>query len=75
MDRGSDFECEFRARRIRVRGTPHTNRFTICHEIIVRYSEVYACEMHACEVHAYETHTYEVCAHDAYKLHAHEMNA
>src|SRR6202044_893241 len=29
MDRGSEFECEFRARRIRVRGTSHTNRFTV----------------------------------------------
>jgi hypothetical protein len=29
MDRGSEFECEFRARRIRVRGTSHTNRFMV----------------------------------------------
>jgi hypothetical protein len=29
MDQGSDFECEFRARRIRVQGTSHTNRFTV----------------------------------------------
>jgi hypothetical protein len=30
MDRGSKFECEFRARRIRVRvrGTSHTNRYS-----------------------------------------------
>src|ERR1700734_2128361 len=28
MDRGSEFECEFRARRIRVRGTSHTNRYS-----------------------------------------------
>jgi hypothetical protein len=40
MVRGSDFECEFRARRIRVRGISHTNRFTICHEIIMRYTPV-----------------------------------
>ena len=26
MDQGSDFECDFRARRIRVRSTSHTNR-------------------------------------------------
>jgi hypothetical protein len=26
---GSDFECEFRARRIRVRGISHTNRYTV----------------------------------------------
>jgi hypothetical protein len=29
MDRESEFECEFRARRIRVRDTSHTNRFTV----------------------------------------------
>jgi hypothetical protein len=37
MDQGSDFECEFRARRIRLRGTSHTKRFTICAEIIDNY--------------------------------------
>jgi hypothetical protein len=41
----------------------------------VHASKVYASRMHACEVYAYETHTHEVCAYDAYKLHAHEMNA
>jgi hypothetical protein len=70
MDRGSDFECEFRARRIRVRGNFAHKLFS---EIIhrrctpMRYMPMrstpmkytpmrYTHEIYAYEMHAYETH-------------------
>ena len=42
MDQGSEFECEFRARRIRVRGN-------FAHKSLT--SEIHAYEMHAYEIH------------------------
>jgi hypothetical protein len=71
MDRGSDFECEFRARRIRVRGNFAHKLF---YEIIHRR---YAHEMYAYKIHVYEIHAYEVHAHEiyAYEMHAYETHA
>jgi len=68
---GSDFECEFRARRIRVRGkTSHTKSFSeIIHSSPVPMrcmstDEIHAYDMHAHEIHAYEMHAYETHAHE-----------
>jgi hypothetical protein len=70
MDRGSDFECEFRARRIRVRGNFAHKLFS---EIIHRRCTPMRCmpEMYAYEIHAYEIHA-EIYA---YEMHAYETYA
>ena len=71
MDRGSDFESEFRARRIRLRGN-------FAHKSLVKLSTVppkgnitptdmhahiYTNKVHACEMHAYEMRAHEVHAY------------
>src|SRR5438270_8479906 len=83
MDQGSDFECEFRARRIRLRGNFAHKLFSeIIHSSPVgRYTPMTCMPMrsrstpmrsHAYEIHAYEIHAHEIHAHE---IHAHEMHA
>jgi hypothetical protein len=67
MDQGSDFECEFRARRIRVAGN-------FAHKLFCEIIQMHAYEMHTYEIYAYEIHAYGIHAHEihAYEMHTYE---
>jgi hypothetical protein len=77
MDQGSDFECEFRARRIRMRGNFAHKLFKVSE--IIHSSPCRRCTLMTCmpmrsthEIHAYEIYALEI---HAYEMHAYETHA